>query len=191
MLVVILIIALFFPACAGERADPPSASTPASIQFHRKGAGSPREDGFYEARSTGGGFSVLLPGPFNDFSQIGASRDGGKITLHAVGMVTPVGAQYTATAMTSADGKALPKSNLEEMAATAKREGTLQSKRTVIFEGHSGIELYLKEPKTSAKMRGFDIEGTRYWLIAEFPSSAEKVVLEDVDKFLSSFKLNK
>jgi hypothetical protein len=185
-----LVQALFVSAlgCAGEKAKTPTGSDLKGIEFHRQAAGEPGPDGWYEAQSTHGGFSVLLPGPFNDFTQTGLSEEGGKVIIHVVGMVSPMGVKYSALAMSSADDKGLPKSNLEGLATTAEKEGALRGKQEVVWEGQRGVELYIKEAKTAAKTRGYDVGGTRYRLIAEFPSDAEPAVMADVDKFLGSLK---
>jgi hypothetical protein len=151
----------------------------------------PGPDGWCEAKSTGGGFAVLLPGRFDDFSQTGVSTNGTKTITYAVGMVTPRGVRYFALAMSSTDGKELSRSTLPEMAAKAAKEGTLKGQREVVWNGVRGIELYIQEVKTTLKGRGYDAQGVRYSLTAEFPSNAAPEVLAEVDKFLDSLKLQK
>jgi hypothetical protein len=159
---------------------------PEGATIHRQGAGEPGPDGWYEARSTDGGFAVLLPGPFNDFTLGGPGTSRGGRAFHVVGLTTPRGVKYLALAMGSAGEP--PSSDLVGLAAAAETRGTLAGKQEIVWEGHRGIELYVKKAASSAKVRTYEAGGTRYTLIAEFPPDAEEEVMADVDKFLGSLK---
>lgn len=183
----ILMLAILVSAigCGDENAARPAQASPKGIEFHRKAAGELGADGWYEATSTRGGFSVRLPGPFNDFTQTGLSSNGGKIVIHGIGRSTPGGVKYSAALMISVDDKGLPKSQAGDSFA---RDGTLKARREVVCEGVRGIEIHVQEPKSAAKMRGYDVDNKRYTLIAEYPSDANADVLAQVDKFLNSLK---
>ena len=173
----------FALGCGGDPPGPPVGAAPEGLTVHRQAAGEPGPDGWYEARSTRGGFAVRLPGPFNDFTRQG--QDGGR-AVHAVGLTTPRGVRYLALAMSSAGEP--PTSGLGGLAAAAERDGTLAGRREVVWEGRRGTELYLKRAATMAKVRTYEAGGMRYTLIAEFPPDAEPDVLPDVDKFLGSLR---
>src|SRR5262245_25915905 len=89
--VVILLLDVVVSTSVGD--DPKTAVQ--DVKFHRRAAGAPGKDGWYEARSTGGNFSVMLPCPFNNFTASGASREGGRIALHVIGTVTTKSVKYS------------------------------------------------------------------------------------------------
>jgi hypothetical protein len=164
------------------------SQTPSSIAFHRQDAGEADNDGWFEARSTEGHFLVVLPAKFNDVTQIADSREGERIINHAVGANTSKSVKYRALVMVSADQKPLPENRLVTIDA---KDPTLKDKREVEMDGHKGLELHFANAKSASKMRTFDSDGRRYLLMAEFPANADETLLEEVDKFLRSFKLCK
>jgi hypothetical protein len=191
MMIRVLVGLLFLGVVHPTLADDDPKLFPQGIKFHRRLAGEPDKDGWYEARSTEGKFIVALPAPFNDFTQTGASRDGGRIVHHVVGTMTPMRVKYLASVIVSTDNKALPESQLAALAAAAAKQGTFKSKRDAVLDGHKGVELHIQEASTAAKMRAFDVAGRRYTLVAEFPLGADGKILEEVDRFLNSLKVDK
>lgn len=153
------------------------------------GAGEPSEDNWYEARSTGGGFSVLLPGPFKDFTQSAPTTDGKILSVHTLGMVTRAGVKFTATAMTRSDRKKFGQSEIDGVVERFEKKGTLKSKRAISLQGYPGVQFSVGDARMSARMRTYAVDDTLYQLIVEFPTSAEPSVGADIDKFLDSLTL--
>lgn len=52
---------------------------------NQKQAGEPDENGWYPARAVSGGFSVLMPVPFNDLTIVSPVKDGATVTSDTVG----------------------------------------------------------------------------------------------------------
>lgn len=161
----------------------------ASSSHGQKMAGEPREDNWYEAKSTGGGFSVLLPGPFNDVTQSAPTTDGKILSVHTLGMVTPAGVKFSATAMTRSDKKKVGQSEVQGVVERFEKKGTLKSKRAISLRGYPGIEFSVGDATVSARMRTYAVDDTLYQLIVEFPTSVEPSVVADINKFLDSLKL--
>jgi len=175
----------------GSRAEASSSheTTRVQMQMHQRMAGEPREDNWYEAKSTGGGFSVLLPGPFNDFTQAAPTTDGNILSVHTLGMVTPAGVKFSATAMTRSDKKKFGQSEVQGVVERFEKKGTLKSKRAISLQGYPGIEFSVGDATVSARMRTYAVDDTLYQLIVEFPTSLEPSVVADINKFLDSLKL--
>ena len=156
--------------------------------LHRRLAAGPREDNWYEAKSTGGGFSVVLPGPFKDFTQTAPTTDGKILSVHTLGMVTPAGVKLSATAMTRSDRRQFGQSELQGVVGRFEKKGTLKSKRAISLQGHPGIEFSVADATMSARMRTYAVGDTLYQLIVEFPTRVAPSVGADINKFLDSLK---
>ena len=61
------------------------------LTLNQKEAGEPNEDGHYPARAVSGGFSVLMPVPFNDLTIVSPVKDGTTVTSDTVGGIHRAG----------------------------------------------------------------------------------------------------
>jgi hypothetical protein len=157
------------------------------VTMHRSKAGKPDKDGWYEANSTGGGFTVKLPAPFDDFTQTLPTKDGGLTRFHFLQTLTEGGVKYTAMSGTAAADRQLDEKVLERMAEPFVKNGTLLSKRSLTLQGNAGVECKTHVESLLAVMRVY-IKGRKYYrLLVYCPTTAEKQAEGDIQKFLDSF----
>lgn len=159
-----------------------------TVTLHRKTAGTPRPDGWYEARSTGCGFRVLLPAPFNDFSQTAPTTDGSSLKIHAVGTRTAEGYKFTALCLIRDDDK-LPqdwaKSAIDQLGQNLK----VLRKEPVTVGSLSGYDLDATSPTGSRAIARYMSDGHRaYQLLVDIPKSDDPDGLILARLFLSSFE---
>lgn len=76
-------------AAFGDAAKP-------QVEMHRTQATEKDESGWYLAKSTKGGFRILSPIPFNDYTIVTEDRNIGRLTLHGVGSKSADGMEFGA-----------------------------------------------------------------------------------------------
>jgi hypothetical protein len=157
------------------------------VILHRVQAGEPDKTGWCLAQSTGGGFSVSLPGRFNDFSQNIKAEEGVTISSHTVGMTTLLGVKFTAMVMSRSDGK-FKTNSVEDLADGFKKEGNQVEKRSVKIAGYAGIEFSVKGKDSSAIFRVFKTRTSVYQMIVEYPPFLKEQAV-DAKRFFESFTL--
>jgi hypothetical protein len=173
-----------FPA-----ADVPANDTKPQIstKMHRAKAGTPGKDGWYEAKSTQGEFTVRFPAPFDDFTQTASTKDGASAQLHFVEAKAAGDIRYTALSGTAAAGRQLDAKALDKVAEPYVKDGTLRSMRSLTLNGNSGIECKTCDGPLSAVRRVY-FKGPRFYQIyVTYPTTAEHQVEGDVRRFLDSF----
>lgn len=72
-----------------------------TLTLHRKSAGTPDSAGWYPAMSTGCGFSVLLPAPYDDLTSSAIDPAGGVLERHVLSSTTADGARFSVVCMDS------------------------------------------------------------------------------------------
>ena len=158
--------------------------------MHRSAAGRPNETGWYEATSTKGKFTVLLPGAFNDFTTSGPAKDGGIFELHTVGMITDKKAKFSAMGGTG-DSEHREQGGLEEFVKSFEKTGKIGNKKTVTLDGVPGMEFTVRDEDNGATFRVYLKDETIYQLIVEYPIRLEKELKPDIDRFMNSLKIPK
>jgi hypothetical protein len=170
-------------ACVAALAAPANGAQ-SKIEMHRKLAGEPDAAGWCEARSTLGGFSVALPGRFNDFSVRDEGADGVPLRLDVVGVGDPDGTKFSATAIVRSDGKVAA----DALESYARKAGG--SHRMLTHAGLPAVEV-IPPPskKKSALTRMLRGKDRVYLLVAEYPQARSRDLAPAVRRFMDSFRL--
>jgi hypothetical protein len=160
------------------------------VTMHRLQAGTLDSKGWCVAESAMGGFSVELPGRFNDYTQVAKATDGTKIEINGVAMVTLQGARYSAILLTRADGHYKDDVFDDLVKISTQVKGTRVEKKRVIIAGNSGVEISIVGEASMARFRGFLTERGIYQMIVQYSSAfPEEALPEDVTRFFRSFSL--
>ncbi|BDG01348.1 hypothetical protein [Anaeromyxobacter oryzae] len=178
-LLLLTIIALSL-APAPARAKAPAAQ---GLEMHRQGAGEPDASGWSDARSTHGGFSVSVPGKFNDFSVHDRAADGTALVAHVVGTRTQDGVKFTALTLVRADRRVAGDA-LETIAR--KMDG---KRKDVKYRGMAGVEVALSSPQSAGVMRVLRGKDRIYQLIVEYPNAVAASMPENVRRFMESLRV--
>jgi hypothetical protein len=157
--------------------------------MHRKATGIPAANGWVEATSTGCGFTVLLPGPFNDFSQSAPTTDGSTLHTHAVGTRTIEGDKFTALCLTRDDGR-IPADWALHSAAALKKGHTVLNSQPISLPGLEGFDLHVAAP-SGARMFARYLRSVdhAYQLTLEYPSSSGDYAPDLAPVFLNSLRV--
>jgi hypothetical protein len=180
------------PATTPAQRATTRASADSDVQdppkIHRMHAGQPGQDGWYAARSTGGGFTVSTPTAFNDITVSRRDADGLLVTTHMVASSDFAGGRYSASASSSA-GFTLPATAIASYVETLSKLGEVRQKRSVRSDGADGMELEIKKEKTVARYRIAQHRNVVYTLTVEvagdaFPPASDAAAV----KFFESFR---
>ena len=159
------------------------------ITMHRTQTGHPDASGWCLARSTGGQFTVMMPGRFNDFMKTGKAPDGVDMVSHLLAATTLEGAKFVVLAVVRPDRK-FPSSGLDKLAENFKKQGSEVELSKVQMAGLPAAELKVKGPDNSAVMRSFQAGDTQYMLMVEYPSvPLGDLITKSTKKFFESFTL--
>ena len=164
-----------------------SPKRPHSLNFNEVAVGTLRRDGWVRAVSKSAGFSVLLPGKYNDFSQSTVTKKGNPLKTHHLGMKTPDGVTYSVMALEGGDKKTATEF-LESCSAGATNDDTVCSQKNIELSGNPGVEYTVLDSKSGAVFRGYYFNEMSYMLIAEYPAHLAKTESAEVQKFLDSFE---
>jgi hypothetical protein len=150
-------------------------------KIYRIRAGTPDQDGWYEAESTHRHFKVRLPAQFNDFML--KEKNGTVVEVTVVGTSTPDNTKWTATLVTYKDA-ALAKKYFDEYWNHVPRGAATQN---LNFQGHPAKETWIKGTLRSLTIRNVWIGNEQYLLMVEYdaPRNLEK----DIVKFFNSLEL--
>lgn len=174
-----------------HKADPTSTVTPQSephsVNFNEVSAGTPRNDGWVRAVSKSAGFSVLLPGKYNDFSQSTVTKKGNPLKTHHLGMKTPDGVTYSVMALEGGDKKTAAEF-LESCSTGARPDDTVYRQKDIELSGNPGIEYTVQDVESGAVFRGYYFNEMSYMLMAEYPAHLATTESAKVRKFLDSFE---
>lgn len=168
-------------AAAGPASQPatrPDAPARDTTKIHRVAAGAPRaEDGLYLARSTGAGFSVLMPRKFNDITVAQGGPDGAAIVTHMVAAIaasprdpaSPIkDARLTASAV-SYTGRDLPADAAARYLDMLAQRGEVRNKRAVKIDRADGTELEVKTATSVTRYRVALLDNAIYSMSVEVP----------------------
>lgn len=153
------------------------AAPPPSLVMHRQLAGEAGADGWYEARSTKGGFSVRLPAQFNDFSIPASRQDNGHMAeLDVVGTKIQDIGKFTATCIRYLDKAP----GTDAILAPFKRMGGTPFKDA---QGE-GVRVHSQEGGTKV----YALPGRSCLLVVEV-HDGEVVTADVIEQFFGSFVL--
>jgi hypothetical protein len=192
---VLLSLAVGIPARGADPATRPG--TPRTItkdgvttEVHAIGAGEPGADGWVAARSEQGGFTVELPGRYNDATISGKSVKGNTVLTHIIGMNIPGRGKFSATRMQGGDAPAddaTAKAAMENMGNDNRPPASVTKNEQA---GGVAYEVAVGRPDMSARLRCFARDGSLYMMIVEFPPDAPASISADIKRFFGSIKLD-
>ena len=178
-----------------EASPPPSAppltdsqtNRPHAVNFNEVAAGTLRNDGWVRAVSKSAGFSVLLPGKYNDFNQSTVTENGNDLKTHHLGMKTSDGVTYSVMALEGGDEKTASEF-LASLSKVARGDDSVHSRKDIELAGTPGVEHSVQNAESGAVVRGYVFKDLSYVLMAEYPSDLARTVSVNVQKFLDSFE---
>jgi len=163
---------------------------PTDVVIHREKAGNLDARGWCEAKSSRGGFVVLLPGLFNDFSIIASDPKGVSVPVHVVATFFEDGAvQYAASCAESAPGVKLGKGSLDELIEKTRTIQTVSNALSINYQGYPGVEFQVSSKKGNGIVRAYVIGNKLYQLVVDFGFGKAKIPKEDMQTFFASFKV--
>lgn len=172
---------------AVESPIPTAPSEEPKVTLTEIGAGIEDEAGWVLAKSSTAGFTVLLPGKYNDFQQSATSQKGNPLTTHHVGMVTPAGVRYSVTAFEGGDPRP-PGDFASDLIAGSEKTARVENRREFELDGSTGTQYDIISPRSRATTRVIEHEGLLYMIIAEYPPDAAATEADNITKFLTSFR---
>ena len=153
-------------------------------------APTPGPDGWFDARSIQGGFSVRIPARFNDFSQ-GGEKDGQPVKVNALEAIIPVAFGTVQTWEAVCIDHLGPAPTVESAFADATSEhqenGNLRWQRRTTFAGYPALDFAVSDGKRQVRSRVIVI-GKRVCTAAVNYPVVDPVSDADTEKFLASFK---
>jgi hypothetical protein len=149
--------------------------------MHRVQAGTRNAQGWYDAQSTEGHFSVSLPIPFNDFTFRGTETNGKETITYCIGSKSAEGFKFTVTEIPT------PVKSLAELVQGAKNATDV---RNFNFGGYAAIEYGISGDRSRAVMRCVDAAPTMFLLIIEYPAESEANVKPLIEPFFDSLRIH-
>jgi hypothetical protein len=161
------------------------------IEESKPSTEAPGPDGWFDARSTHGAFSVRVPAPFVDIHRVGGVQDGEKVNVDVVQVV--VQASFgTVQTWQAACVEFLERAPGTEAAfANATDEhasnGHLLWRRRYSFAGHPALDFAVSDGQRSVRSRVI-VLGKRVCSAAVNYPVLDPISDADSEKFLASFK---
>lgn len=196
--VIITVIAVVSSGCGDQamtKTEPPieiklapPVSSDHKVQIHQLNAGREELDGWVRARSTSGGFTVLVPGKYGEVQQTVKTDKGNLATTHAIAMKTAAGVRYDVIAVEG--GNPQPKeTRLTEIVELYEKRGNLLEKTEFDIDGYPGIHVVVSHPLTCETCRIFFSDRMMYILTVDCPKDLTTSEADNTNRFLSSFSM--
>lgn len=181
--IVIICVFCFIISAGGVYAQ---QALPQNVAMHRVQAGNPDQNGWYEARSTEGSFTVLLPVPFNDFTIKETDKYGKENRYYAIGGKSTEGVKFSVVEFNK-ENKNIDK-DIDELLVNLKSTFTTIKERRFDFKGHPALEYegLLPAAKTSGCQRVIYLPDKIFTMIIEYPTDKESKVKPLIKPFLDS-----
>lgn len=156
------------------------------LVMHRTQAGKPNNNGWYEAKSTEGSFTVFLPIPFNDFTTIWENESGHPAKAFVIGSKSLEGFKFSVVEIQK--NNLSPEGAVQEFAAgyKAQQGPKIFSEKSFNYHGHPATQLQLTDRAMSAVTRFIALSGKNFLLTVEYPSQKNKEVAPLVEPFFDS-----
>lgn len=184
---ILLFIALVYLVIRVAQPSPAAGPEP-MVEMHRTQATAADPSGWNLAASTLGGFSVLIPLPFNDFTVKAKDPKTDSTVVHAVGATSAEGIKFSATKMFDPEGKTPP--DLASFPQSFSGSGyTVSDVDTSPFSGFPSVSFTVKGASGGGYVRYVKVPGSIIALTLEFPSDQEAVASGYREKFLSSLTI--
>ena len=175
---------LLLGAMGGASAQ--TAALPEGMTMHRLQAGAGGQSGSILAESTGGGFSVRLPVPFNDFTL--TERQAKVVRACSVGGKSGEGIKFIASRIVYTE-----KAEAERAFARAKEghvAGSAVSVTELTVDQAPAVDWEMKGARSVAWMRWILIGSDTFSLSVETPLEFESVAKQFVPSFFGSLKVS-
>ena len=148
-------------------------------------------EGWREARSGSGGFSVQMPAPFTDFNRTGGEKDGEAVTINGLEAIVPAafGTVQTWQAVCVDYLARVPTEDWAFSDATIEHEanGNLRWKRRLSVDGHPALDFAVSDGKRSVRSRVI-LLGRRVCTTAVNYPLVDPISDADAERFVASFK---
>jgi hypothetical protein len=161
---------------------------PDGLTLHRVQAGSPNDQGWYEAQSTEGHFDILFPAPFNDYTVRAKEPNGKEVVTFAIGTRSQEGVKFVASEVPKVDPKADP--DLKEFVQSFRKKpgNRISEEKHFEFDGHSAVEFKVTDGTQAAFQRLIKLPNRAHLLIVEYPKDLEEDVEPLVQPFFQSLR---
>jgi hypothetical protein len=188
-----LLLILAALACTGAG---PASTQPADnvierdgvrMEVHREVAGTPDASGWFTARSSGLGYTVTLPRPFNDATVTALATDGVRVHTHVVGTTTEAAVKFAAVAIVREDRKLIPGGGAA-IADGFAQKGQLRHKADVRMGDLAALELDVHVAGRAMRCRVFERDAVLYQVMVEYPLAEWRSVAHDAERFFQSFR---
>jgi hypothetical protein len=150
-------------------------------ELYRLSAGTPDEDGWYEAESTRGHFRVKLPAPFNDF-RVPEHEHSAVVELNSVGTSGKPGSKWSASLITYTDAETA-KSFFGKAWTGSGRATPVQS---FMFKGLPAREIWISDTPRSLALRQVLVGREQYLLMVEYDTTQD--LRAEIVKFMNSLE---
>ncbi len=175
-----LVLALCNSVVAAEAA-------PSGITVHRTRAGDPDTDGWTQATSTLGAFSVRLPCLFNDFSLRAAASEP-VLNTDAVGCMRDDQRKYSASRFKYRQGMLTARKYFDRMSGQQRWEGET-GRQNLMFNGFPAFQVDYRSTYRCGTIRAILVGSDLLTLTAQAPREACDGLQQQAADFLSSLQV--
>ncbi len=164
-----------------REAGPDSQHVPEGATMHRVQAGTRNAQGWYDAQSTEGHFSISLPVPFNDFTVRGKDKNGKGTISYCVGSKSVEGFKFSVTEIPAP---------VTSLAGLVQGATNVSDVRNFKFGGYAAVEYHIFGDRSDAVMRCVDTAPTMFLLVVEYPPESEAKVKPLIEPFFDSLSIH-
>jgi len=156
------------------------------VEMHRQGVSEKDANGWYPADSTLGGFSVLMPIPFNDFSISSRRTDGSPLRMDCLGGRTADGVKF----MVSGGPWFLKKPQLKDLYEGFQKGGEALSPPKYLDQGEvSSVTFEVAQKEKGAWIRYTVTPSMIFSATLEYPIDQREKLAHQAETFLDSLKI--
>lgn len=156
------------------------------VEMHRQGVSEKDAHGWYPADSTLGGFSVLMPIPFNDFSISSRRTDGSPLRMDCLGGRTAEGVKF----MVSGGPWFRKKPQLKDLYEGFRKGGEVLSPPKYRDQGEvSSVTFEVSQKETGAWICYTVTPSMLFSATVEYPIDQREKLAHQAETFLDSLKI--
>ncbi len=160
------------------------SSTP-KMTTHRQSAGILDDEGWTEASSTLGNYSLKLPGKFNDLTLTQQNPNSAVEKAEVLTTTTVQRIHFTATRLKFRQGKSGAIKQFESI-KVAGSKAPYKSMKPMSLNGHTALEAEIEGKNSVAVQRTVLLEDDLFTLIVEYPKAQEAVAQRLAPTFFGS-----
>lgn len=158
-----------------------------NVKIIRQQVGVANTNGWYPAKSTNGGYSVIFPAPFGEVESPPAENDRVRIYSYVMASALP-GGKFTAIFMKYEGGIPDPVTYKNEMLERIKKISGVTSSEVLDYEGHPLVEMTMKNENFEGISNTIITSEGVYQLTTEFQELNQNNI-NLARQFLGSFKI--